>query len=67
MRSYAHIVREIVEAQGDYAELMFCFEGRWMNKEALNLARSVVYDGQGRNLWFLNPSGACCIPISIDV
>jgi hypothetical protein len=40
MGSYAHIVREIVEARADFVELMFCFKGRWTNKEAQNLAKS---------------------------
>jgi hypothetical protein len=67
MESYVHIAREIVKARADFAELQFCFEGRQTNKEADNLARSVVYNSQGRSVWFLNPPEGCCIHMTIDI
>jgi ribonuclease HI len=61
MGVYAHIVREINEAREDFEELVVSHEGRGSNKDAHNLARSVVNNNQGRSVWFFTPPGRCCI------
>jgi ribonuclease HI len=45
---YTHIVREITEARRSFQKFTFGHELRESNKEAHNLARSVVLDNPGR-------------------
>jgi ribonuclease HI len=64
MGVYAHIAREINEARGDFEELVISYEGRRSNKDAHNLARSVVNNNQGRSVWLVIPRDGCCISVS---
>jgi hypothetical protein len=50
MGVYAHIVNKILYSKTRFSSLEFCFEIRVLNKEAHNLARSIVCDDQGRRL-----------------
>jgi hypothetical protein len=67
MGAYAHIAREINEARSEFTEISFCHEGQGSNKEAHNLARSVVYDVAGQSIWLLNPPDGRCIPMIVEV
>ncbi|KAM0834234.1 hypothetical protein ACQ4PT_063741 [Festuca glaucescens] len=62
---YAHITMEIREAKRDFDELSFCHERRSSNKEPHNLAKSVVSDDLGRQVWFLSPPNGVCIPMFV--
>ena len=53
--AYRHIVREIKARAGDFREVQFAHEGRQANVDAHNLARSSLYLGLGRHVWFLDP------------
>jgi hypothetical protein len=59
---YAHIIREMLASKSSFASLVFGFKNRVLNKEAHNLARSVVCDDQGRRLWLIQPPEGMCIP-----
>jgi ribonuclease HI len=61
MGVYAHIVREITET----AEADFVDERRSSNKDAHNLAHSVLFD-HGRHVWLLAPPNGVCIPSVIE-
>jgi hypothetical protein len=53
MGVYAHIVSEILYSKMRFSSLEFCFKSGVLNKEAHNLARSVVRDDQSRRLWLI--------------
>jgi hypothetical protein len=67
MGAYAHIVDEIKASTTSFQNLVFCYENRLSNKEAHNLARSVVRDTQGRRLWLLQPPEGVSIPVVIEL
>jgi hypothetical protein len=63
---YAHIVQEIVDSKNEVEQVAFRHEQRTHNKKAHNLARSVVLDGFGRQVWLIEPPQGLCIPVTID-
>jgi hypothetical protein len=62
---YAHVIQEVLAARSDFDELSFSFERRVLNKEAHNLARSVVFEEYGRRVWFVDPPEGLCIPVRV--
>jgi ribonuclease HI len=50
---YMHIVHEILASKSSFVSLVFGFKSRVLNKEAHNLARSVICDDQRRRLWLI--------------
>lgn len=66
MGAYAHIVDEIKASTTSFQNLVFCYDSRLSNKEAHNLARSVVRDTQGRRMWLVQPPEGVSIPVVID-
>jgi hypothetical protein len=67
MGVYAHIVWEIRGTRSEFVELEFSHESHRSNKEAHSLARSLVYESQGRTIWPLNPPEKICIPLFMEV
>ena len=69
MGVYAHVVQEITKARKSFDQMSFCHERRVHNKEAHRLARSVVLDDPGRQvwLWLVDPPEGLCIPVSVNV
>jgi ribonuclease HI len=59
---YAQVISEIKVAMETFDMLSFVHERRASNKEAHNLARSVVLDDPGRRLWLVRPPDGLCIP-----
>jgi ribonuclease HI len=57
----SHIVREITESRRKFQDLVFKYEREVSNKEAHCLARSVVVDAPGRQVWLITPPEGLCI------
>jgi ribonuclease HI len=62
---YALITRELRDAKREFDELSFYHEKRSSNKEPHNLAKSVVSDDLGRQVWLLSPPNGVCIPMFV--
>ena len=60
-------MQEITEARKSFDQMVFCHERRVHNKEAHRLARSVVLDDPGRQVWLVEPPEGLCIPLSVNV
>jgi ribonuclease HI len=63
---YALITMELRDAKRDFEELSFCHERRGSNKEPHSLAKFVVSDDLGRQVWFLSPPDGVCIPMFVS-
>jgi hypothetical protein len=63
---YAGVVRDLHDSRREFELLSFCHEKRSHNKEAHNLARSVVLDGHGRQVWLVEPPAGLCILFEIE-
>lgn len=55
MRSYGRIVQEIKVTAKDFLSVRFIHEHRESNLDAHSLARSSLYKGLGRHIWFFDP------------
>jgi hypothetical protein len=67
MGVYAHIVSKILYSKMRFSSLEFCFKSGVLNKEAHNLARSVVRDDQSGRLWLIQPPQSIFIPLVLEV
>ena len=52
MSRYGHVIREIKAAMASFEEAVVVYEGRASNIDAHTLARSSIYESEGRHVWF---------------
>jgi ribonuclease HI len=66
LEDYATVVRELQDSKREFEHLSFCHEERSHNRET-HLARSVVLDGLGRQVWLVESPADLCILFEIEI
>ena len=61
MGCYGQVIRELKAGMATFDRAKIVHEGRASNVDAHRLARSWIYETEGRHVWFLFPSDGVCI------
>jgi hypothetical protein len=62
---YGQVIQEIKARSVDLGQVVFVHEYRTSNTDAHRIARSSLYKGEGRHVWFLSPPFGVVIPMQI--
>ena len=60
-----HVIREIKAAMASFEGAEVVHEGRASNIDAHTLARSSIYESEGRHVWFFDPPDGVCTSYAV--
>jgi len=66
MSRYGHVIREIKTAMASFEEAEVVYEGRASNIDAHTLARSSIYESEGRHVLFFDPPDGVCTSYNVN-
>ena len=66
MSRYGHVIREIKVAMASFKGAEVVHEGRASNIDAHTLARSSIYESEGRHVWFFYPTDGVCTSYNVN-